>query len=81
MVLPMIVTVLPEPMFLVAKVPDAPDVERLTTSPVSLPASVAEPVVSVAVVSALYVLLAAVMPVMVSSLAVMSPVVVGCVSA
>ena len=77
MVLPVMVTVLLPPMFFVSNEPVADEVFRLTTSPVSLPASAAELVVSVAVVSALYVLLAAVMPVMVSSLAVMSPVVLG----
>ena len=53
MVLPTIATALPKPMFLLANVPVALLVERVTMSPVSFPTSVAELVVSVAVVLAL----------------------------
>ena len=76
----MMVTVLLVPMFLLANVPVAAVVDNVTTSFASTPTSAADPFTNVAVVLALYVLLLAVMPLMVSSLAVMEAVVVGWVS-
>ena len=77
MVLPVMVTTLLVPTFLLAKVPAADVVLRVTVSPETLPTSAAEPFTKVAVVLALYTLFDAVMPEMMSSLAVMLAVVVG----
>ena len=82
MVLPMTVTVLLVPIVLVANVAVAPDVDNVTTSPDSLPTIAADPLFkrAVADVVASYTRSFAVIPVMVSSLAVIDAVVVGWVS-
>ena len=71
------VTALAVPTFLLANVPAMPAVEMVTTSPDTTPTNAGELVVSDAVVFWSYVLLLAVMPVTVSSLAVISAVMVG----
>ena len=63
-----------------AKLPLAEAVSSVTVSPDTTPTSVAVPVFSVAVAILSYTLLLAVMPLTVSAFAVMSAVVVGCVS-
>ena len=82
MVRPAMVTVLPRPTFLSATVAVAEPVDNVTTSLPCFPTSAADPRTNcgVTLVPALYVRLLAVMPVTVSSLAVMLRVVVGWVS-
>ena len=82
MVRPEIATVFPTPTVLSANAPATELVDNVTLSPLTTPASVADPETSCAVAFAVpsYTRLLAVMPVTVSSLAVMDAVVVGWVS-
>ena len=74
----MVLIVIPVPTFALAKV-NTGDPPRNTSSPAATPFKVNVPVAVAAVVSS-YTLSLPVIPVMVSSLAVMSPESVGCVS-
>ena len=82
MVSPAMVTCLPTPTFLLAKLAVANEVDSVTVSPLMTPESAAEPLLSNAVadVVASYSRLLAVMPVTVIVFAVMDAVAVGWVS-